>query len=93
MTVLIDKEVADLFRALGHPTRIAMVKELLKGYKCVGDISGFVHAKQPNISQHLAILKAAGIVNFRQEGRLKCYSLNNPKLIRIVVEAAEEFSK
>ena len=93
MAVSLDKSTADFFRALAHPTRIAMVKELLKGGKCVGDISGFVEARQPNISQHLAILRAGGIVDFRQVGRLKCYSLNSPKLIKRIIDSAEKVSK
>ena len=76
------RKAAAFFKALSHPTRVAIVSELLKGEKCVSDIRELVKARQPNISQHLSLLKLSGIVEWRQEGKKKCYSLKEPQLLR-----------
>lgn len=75
------KKISELFKALSHPTRIAMVEELSKDKKCVRDIREFVKVRQPNISQHLSVLKANGIVDCVQDGKTKCYFLRDPNLI------------
>ena len=46
------------------------------------DIEEILELKQPNISQHLNLLRLLNIVDFMQDGNKKCYFLNNPKLIK-----------
>jgi len=58
---------------------MAIVTELLGEEKCVGDIEGRLKARQANISQHLSVLRWAGIVDFRTEGKNRCYYLKDPK--------------
>jgi len=70
------------FKALGHSTRLEILAALLKGKKCVGDINKLIDVHQPNISQHLAILKVAGIVCSKQKGKKVCYSLTDRTLIK-----------
>jgi len=81
------RKVSDFFNALSHPTRVGIVTELLKGEKCVSDIRELVKVRQPNISQHLAILKANDIVDWIQQGKRKCYFLENPQLIKDILKA------
>lgn len=76
---------AQTLKALAHPTRLLIVDSLLTGAKCVTDIQELLHASQPNISQHLAILKVSGIVDFQQMGNLRCYHLNNPEKIKKIL--------
>ena len=76
------EEIAELLKALGHPTRLMIVEELLMGEKCVNDITELLNVRQPNISQHLYILKASNIVNYKREGKRKCYFLQKPELIK-----------
>lgn len=83
------KKNAEIFKALAHPIRLHIVELLLDGEKCVNDIRDFFQVTQPNISQHLNILKYTGIVDFRQEKNLRCYFLKEPEGIRKIVRALE----
>ncbi len=88
------EKISNLLKALSHPTRIMIIKELLGGKKCVGDIKDLLKARQPNISQHLSLLKFNNVVGCRQDGRRKCYFLKSPRflrrLFRIIEESKEE---
>jgi len=87
MTFKIDyKQGAQLFKALAHPTRLLIVEKLLEEEKCVSDIHELVDVSQPNISQHLNILRFSGIVDYRQEGNLRCYFLKEPQRIKKLVQ-------
>jgi ArsR family transcriptional regulator len=79
--------LARTFKALAHPTRLMIIDSLLKGEKCVGDIQDLLQSSQPNVSQHLSILKASGIVDFCQEGNLRCYHLKDPEKIRTLIQS------
>ncbi|MBD3399535.1 MAG: metalloregulator ArsR/SmtB family transcription factor [Candidatus Coatesbacteria bacterium] len=78
-------ELARHFKALGHPTRLRIVGLLSLGMRCVEEIRRELGLKQPNISQHLAVLRQNGIVNSERDGNRVCYSLANPDLIKIIV--------
>ncbi len=67
-------------KALAHPTRLQIVAELLKGTKCVTAIEEILPASQANISQHLTVLRHAGLVDFRQNGAQRCYFVSRPAL-------------
>lgn len=76
------RTTAELIKAFAHPTRLMILQELLAGPKCVTDIEDLVAARQANISQHLAVLRFAGLVDNAQDGALRCYYLARPKLVR-----------
>ena len=76
---------AQILKALAHPTRLLIVETLLVGQKCVSDIQELLQASQPNVSQHLNILKISGIVDFQQKGNLRCYHLNHPEKIKTIL--------
>lgn len=90
MDVIIAQENADLLKALAHPTRLQIVIELLKGTKCVTDIQEILPASQANISQHLTVLRNAGMVNFAQDGSQRCYYVSRPKLASAIIELLAE---
>jgi ArsR family transcriptional regulator len=73
---------AELLKACSHPTRLAILHELLDGPKCVTDMEELLPARQANISQHLAVLRYARLVDFAQDGVLRCYYLSRPRLVR-----------
>ncbi len=73
---------AMFLKALAHPVRLMIVSELLSGKRCVNDIKELVRVNQPNISQHLTLLKLQGIVDCMQKGKMKCYFLKDTALIR-----------
>jgi DNA-binding transcriptional ArsR family regulator len=88
-----NKKLSQYFKALAHPTRIAIILQLLAGKKCVTKIEAIVKARQANISQHLTILKACSIVDFKQEGKQKCYFLTNPKPLKKIFSYMKETCK
>jgi ArsR family transcriptional regulator len=68
----------ELLRVIAHPVRIKILEELVKGVKCVSDLTEFLEVSQPNISQHLALLRNHGVIDYYIDGRLKCYFLVDP---------------
>lgn len=76
------RESADLLRLLGHPVRLMLLEELTKGSKCVTDIQDLLKLRQANVSQHLAILRQAKIVDYFEDGNLRCYYILRPALVR-----------
>ncbi|MFH1476510.1 MAG: metalloregulator ArsR/SmtB family transcription factor [Verrucomicrobiota bacterium] len=84
------RKISDFFNALAHPVRVEIAAELLKDKKCVSDIKELLNVKQPNVSQHLSVLKSRGIVNWRQEGRKKCYYLKNHRLMQCILNALKK---
>jgi DNA-binding transcriptional ArsR family regulator len=66
-----------LFRSLADPTRRAIFEQLCRnGEQSVGTLTGFAGVAQPTVSKHLAVLKQAGLVRDRQQGRQTHYSAN-----------------
>jgi DNA-binding transcriptional ArsR family regulator len=72
---------AELLKAFSHATRLAILVELVAGPKCVTDMEELLPARQANISQHLAVLRHAKLVDYAQDGALRCYYLCRPKLV------------
>ena len=66
----------ELFHALSDETRLAIVQRLRSGEKCVCDLTDLLDAAQSRLSFHLKVLKDAGLVSDRKEGRWVHYSLN-----------------
>jgi DNA-binding transcriptional ArsR family regulator len=66
---------AELFRTLADPTRRAVFERLGEGEMTVSDLHSGFSVSQPAISQHLAALKAAGLVSERRAGRNAYYRL------------------
>jgi ArsR family transcriptional regulator len=77
----------DLLRALAAPVRIAIVLQLLESSRCVHDLVDALQVTQPLISQHLRVLKSAGVVEGTRQGREVVYSLVDDHLAHIVVDA------
>jgi len=84
------RTIAQFFKALSHPTRLMIVNELLNKKRCVNDIEEILELKQPNISQHLNLLRLLNIVDFKQDGNKKCYFLNNPELIQDLLRVVKD---
>jgi ArsR family transcriptional regulator len=77
-----SRSAAELLKAFSHPTRLAILQELLAGPKCVTDMEELLPARQANISQHLAVLRHAHLVDYAQDGSLRCYYLSRPQLVQ-----------
>ena len=77
---------AELYKALGHPARIAIIEFLINHHSCVcGDIVDQLPLSQSTISQHLKELKQVGIIKGEIEGVKTCYCLNDEVLKEIEV--------
>ncbi len=77
----------DLLRALAAPVRIAIVLELRESDRCVHELVDTLGVAQPLISQHLRVLKSAGVVYGERHGREVVYRLVDEHLSHIVVDA------
>ena len=74
-----------LFRTLADPTRRALFERLCRdGEQTVGALTAQAKISQPAVSKHLAILKQAGLVHDRQEGRLTHYSARASALAPLI---------
>lgn len=77
----------DLLRALAAPVRIEIVLQLQESDRCVHELVEALGVAQPLISQHLRVLKAAGVVHGERHGREVVYRLVDEHLAHIVVDA------
>jgi DNA-binding transcriptional ArsR family regulator len=62
--------------ALGDPTRRAIFEQLRRGPRAVGEIASELPVSRPAVSQHLRVLKDAGLVTERREGTRRLYRLD-----------------
>ena len=72
---------AAVARALGDPKRLCVLESLAAGEVSVGDLATRVSCQVPNMSQHLAVLRAAGLVTARRDGNTVYYRLADPKVL------------
>jgi ArsR family transcriptional regulator, zinc-responsive transcriptional repressor len=77
----------ELLRALAAPLRIAIVTELGGGGRCVHELVESLGAPQPLISQHLRVLRGAGVVRGSRRGREIEYALTDDHIAHIVADA------
>jgi DNA-binding transcriptional ArsR family regulator len=75
---------AEIFQALAHPTRIAIVEALRHGETSAGQLIERLGLEQANASQHLTVLRSKQIVISRKEGNQVFYSLRDPVLIEVL---------
>jgi DNA-binding transcriptional ArsR family regulator len=75
---------AEIFQALAHPTRIAIVEALRQGEMPAGKLIERLGLEQANASQHLSVLRSRQIVANRKEGNQVFYSLRSPLLIDVL---------
>jgi len=75
-----QNKLATMFKALGHPARVAILQHIIKSNACIcGDLVGELGLAQPTISQHLKELKNAGLIQGTIEGTSVCYCID-PKV-------------
>lgn len=79
-----DQELAMLAKALAHPARIAILKELACRQSCIcGEIVEVLPLAQSTVSQHLKELKDAGLVQGTIDGVKSCYCIDNESFKRV----------
>jgi DNA-binding transcriptional ArsR family regulator len=75
--------VAQRFRVLGEPMRIKLLNRLREGDATVGELQEALDATQQNISKHLGILHAAGMVTRTKDGNRARYSISDPSVFEL----------
>jgi ArsR family transcriptional regulator len=74
---------AAIARALSDAKRLCVVERLAEGERSVSDLSRDVGCQVPNMSQHLAVLRSAGIVASRRDGNTVFYRLADPQVLEV----------
>ncbi len=77
-------EVANLLKTLSHPVRLMLVCTLVEGEYSVGALEEQIGIGQPTLSQQLAVLRDAGIVETRREAKQIFYRLTEAKAAQLV---------
>lgn len=75
------RRVASIVRALGDPKRLCVLESLAEAELSVSDLSACVGCHVPNMSQHLAVLRSAGLVSTRRVGSTVYYRLADPRVL------------
>ena len=84
---------ADIFQALAHPTRIAIIELLGKRELSAGDLIEELGMEQANVSQHLAVLRSRQLVLNRKAGNQVFYSVRDPILLQVLALMRTYFQK
>ncbi|MFN5846439.1 MAG: ArsR/SmtB family transcription factor [Flavobacteriia bacterium] len=79
-----QNNTANLFKALAHPARIAIIQHILATRLCIcGDLVDVLPLSQATVSQHLKELKSANIIRGSIEGNSICYCLNQETIVQL----------
>jgi DNA-binding transcriptional ArsR family regulator len=82
----------DAFNAIAEPHRRAIVDALGAGERPVNDLVAAVGLTQPQVSKHLRVLREAGVVDVRDEGRRRLYRLN-PQALKDIHDWVSPFQR
>ncbi|MBI4736792.1 MAG: helix-turn-helix transcriptional regulator [candidate division NC10 bacterium] len=75
---------ANILKALGQPTRLKILELLRNGERCVCEIFPAIQEEQSNVSRHLALMKAAGILASRKQGQMVHYRVRDPQVFKLL---------
>ena len=83
------RELAEIFKILGDPTRVKMLQALSRRELCVCDIAAVVGMRQSAVSHQLRLLRGARLVKYRREGRMVWYSLDDAHIAVLMAQGIE----
>jgi ArsR family transcriptional regulator len=92
MTASVSTKAVTIFHALSDETRLALLDQLRDGERCVCELTDAMKAGQSRLSFHLKVLKDAGLLLDRREGRWMYYSIN-PDAIEELEELVERLKR
>jgi ArsR family transcriptional regulator, zinc-responsive transcriptional repressor len=81
------ERATDIFKALSNPLRVGLVRELAHGDRAVHELVDALEVAQPRVSEHLAILRGARLVEAQRAGRSVTYHLVDEHVAHIVEDA------
>jgi ArsR family transcriptional regulator len=79
-----DTKIADAFNALAHPSRLEILEILREGEACVCHIQAMLSQRQAYVSQHLNVLRNAGLVTSRKEGLRVYYQVSDAQIFGLI---------
>lgn len=82
----------DVFAAISAPARRAILQRLASREMPVLELAGSFHMSLPAVSQHLAVLRGAGLVSMRKAGRQRIYALD-PAPLKAVAEWVSDYER
>ena len=74
----------DFFKALSDPTRLKILDYIKGGEKCICEIIPYTRKSQPCVSQHLKVLKHAGLINERKDGTKIMIKVSNAEIFKVI---------
>jgi len=74
----------EVFKALADPTRLKILECIRNGEKCICEIIPYTGKSQPNVSQHLKVMKHAGIINERKDGTRIMIKVSKKEIFNII---------
>jgi ArsR family transcriptional regulator len=80
------ERLAEVFKALGDPTRVRMLSALSRGELCVCDLASLLGATESAISHQLRLLRSLRVVRARREGRMVFYRLDDEHIVRLLAQ-------
>jgi len=80
---------AELFKVLAHPTRLAILNLLRNGEECVCHMEAYLGLRQAYISQHLMVLRDAGLIVDIRRGLNRYYSLTDVRVLCLIDDISE----
>ncbi len=89
------QDLSRLFKALSEETRLRILKLLEEGELCVCDLVAALAMVQPKVSFHLNVLKEAGFIKDRKQGRWTCYRLEEADIFKrfLILSVLERIEK
>jgi ArsR family transcriptional regulator len=82
-----SEQLAKVFRTLMHPARLDILDILREGEQCVCHMEAHLGYRQAYISQHLTVLREAGLVEDRRDGWNIFYHVSEPKVFQLIDQA------
>ena len=76
------RALAEILKAMAHPSRLRMLDALRDGERCVGDLQELVGSDVSTVSRHLSMMRSAGLLSSRREGNQIFYELRVPCVLK-----------
>ena len=75
---------AEVFKALSHPSRLAIIDALAEGERCVAELNESIDADMSTVSRHLSVLRNSGILSSEKRGNQVFYQLRVPCILNFL---------
>ncbi len=87
------RKMSELLKVMAHPYRLEILQKLESDVLCVSDMGEVLGTSQSNISQHIALLRRTGLVDYYVDGKMRCYFLKDPMTVDILKALNKEYKE